>query len=395
MSADTSIAQRQKSAARAAVERAADELRSLSHRIHRHPELAFEEHDAARWCAELLDKGGFTVEPGICGLPTAFSATVGSGPLTIALCAEYDALPEIGHACGHNIIAAAGVGAGLALAPLADELGCTIRVLGTPAEEGGGGKILMLERGGFDGVHAAIMVHPAPAESIQMPCLAVAHVDVRYTGKEAHASAYPERGINAADALTLAQVAIGLLRQHVNPFDQVHGIVTLGGAAPNIVPAHTSAAYYLRSRSLRDLEAFTPRVEACFRAGALGTGCELEIVPKGPVYSEFVADDGIARHYAHNAAALGRVFPAAASRPMSGSTDMANVSLAIPSIHPMVGIDSGSASNHQPEFTAACVTAPADRAALEGAIALAWTVIDCALDDNDRDRLIGAGQEPV
>ena len=146
-----------------------------------------------------------TSTPASCDLPTAFVATVGSGPLTIAICAEYDALPGIGHACGHNVIAAAAVGAGLALAPLADDLGMTVKVIGTPAEEGGGGKILMLERGAFEGVDAAMMVHPAPTEMDRMACLAVSHVEVHYTGKEAHASAFPELGINAADAITIGQ----------------------------------------------------------------------------------------------------------------------------------------------------------------------------------------------
>ena len=171
-----------------------------------------------------------------CDLPTAFVATAGSGPLHIGICAEYDALPGIGHACGHNVICAAAVGAGLALQGLADDLGLTVTVFGTPAEEGGGGKILMLERGAFAGVHAAMMVHPAPLEQDVMGCLAVAHLEVAYHGKAAHASAYPEQGINAADAITVAQTAIGLLRQHIGPSDRIHGIVTHGGDAPNIVP---------------------------------------------------------------------------------------------------------------------------------------------------------------
>ncbi len=226
-----------KEEARTTIASQSGRLLALSRMIHDHPELGFEEERASTWCAEVLTDAGYALERGVCGLPTAFAATAGTGPLTVAICAEYDALPEIGHACGHNVIASSAVGAALALAPLADDLGITVRVLGTPAEEGGGGKIIMLQRGGFDGVNAALMVHPAPSELDRMPCLAVAHFDVRYTGKEAHASAYPDRGVNAADAITVAQVAIGLLRQHSRPNDQVHGIVTYGGAAPNIVPA--------------------------------------------------------------------------------------------------------------------------------------------------------------
>ena len=328
-----------------------------------------------------------TVERGICELPTALSATAGSGDFVVAICAEYDALPGIGHACGHNVIASAAVGAALALAPLADDLGITVRLLGTPAEEGGGGKVLMMERGGFDGVNAALMVHPAPGELDRMPCLAVEHYDVVYRGKEAHASAFPERGINAADALTVAQVAIGLLRQHAEEKDQVHGIVTVGGAAPNIVPALTRAKYYVRARDLARLEKWSPRVKACFEAGAVATGASLEIVPQGPAYSEFHTDEEMAARYVANAESLGRRFPAPGGRTMSGSTDMGNVSLAIPSIHPMLGLDCLPAVNHQPEFTAAAASPEADRAVTDGATAMAWTVCDLATDSTQRARL--------
>jgi amidohydrolase len=376
-----------KERARATVARDADELVALSHRIHDTPELGFEEVRASGWCAELLAGGGLAVETGICDLATALSATAGSGPLTVAICAEYDALPGIGHACGHNVIASAAVGAGRALAGLADDLGITVRVLGTPAEEGGGGKIFMLERGGFDGVNAAMMVHPAPGELDRMPCLAVEHFDVVYRGKEAHASAFPERGVNAADAMTVAQVAIGLLRQQAEEHDQVHGIVTLGGMAPNIIPALVTSKYYVRARSLEQLERWSPRVRRCFEAGAVATGASLEIVPQGPTYSEFETDEPMAALYKANAEALGRTFPPPRGRPMSGSTDMANVSLAIPAIHPMLGLDCLPAVNHQPEFTAAAASPAADKAVVDGATAMAWTVIDLALDDATRARL--------
>jgi amidohydrolase len=364
-----------------------DVLVGLSHRIHGKPELGFEEESASAWCAEQLADAGFSVETGVCDLPTAFAATAGSGPFVLAICAEYDALPGIGHACGHNVIASAAIGAGRALAPIADDLGITIKVLGTPAEEGGGGKILMMERGGFDGLNAAMMVHPAPGELDRMPCLAVEHFDVVYRGKEAHASAFPERGVNAADALTVAQVAIGLLRQHAGFGDQVHGIVTLGGAAPNIVPAHTEAKYYVRARTVKALEEWSPRVRRCFEAGAVATGSSVEIVPKGPTYSEFHTDEAMTALYQANAEALGRVFPPVGERTMSGSTDMANVSLSIPSIHPMLGLDSFPAVNHQPEFTAAAGSPIADQAVLDGAMAMAWTVIDLAGSSQERKRL--------
>ncbi len=377
-----------KNLARQAPAAEGDELIALSHRIHGKPELGFEEESSSRWCAEELESGGLNVEMGVGDLATAFVATAGSGPFVVGICAEYDALPGIGHACGHNIIAAAAVGAGRAIAPLADELGITLKVIGTPAEEGGGGKILLMERGVFDGVHAAMMVHPAPNELDRMPCLAVEHYDVVYHGKEAHASAFPERGVNAADALVVAQVAIGLLRQHSEPHDQVHGIVTLGGAAPNIVPARTEAKFYIRAESLDALGRWSPRVKRCFEAGALATGATLEILPQGPTYSEFHTDEPMAALYRRNAETVGRVFPPLTGRSMSGSTDMANVSLSIPSIHPMLGIDSLPAVNHQPEFTAAAAEPAADQAVVDGAAAMAMTVVDIALDAKERSRLM-------
>ncbi|MGA3351564.1 MAG: M20 family metallopeptidase [Acidimicrobiales bacterium] len=382
-----------KERARKAIGAAEDRLIGLSRTIHAHPELSFEEERASTWCAEALEEAGYSVERGVCELPTAITASFGNGPLVVAICAEYDALPEIGHACGHNVIAASAVGAAIGLARLADDLGITVRVLGTPAEEGGGGKILMLERGGFDGVNAALMVHPAPGENDRMPCLAVSHFDARYTGKEAHASAYPERGVNALDAVTIAQVAIGLLRQHAAPHDQVHGIVTHGGAAPNIVPGLAVAKFYVRAATLEALETWEPRVVRCFEAGALATGATLELVPQGPKYSEFLTDEEMARLYRSNAEAIGRVFPTGPNGALNASTDMGNVSLAIPSIHPLLGIDSLPAVNHQVGFTEAAASPPADRAVLDGAAAMAWTVIDMASDDQVRARLTATAYE--
>ncbi|TMM15123.1 MAG: M20 family metallopeptidase [Actinobacteria bacterium] len=366
-------------------------LVDLSHTIHSHPEVAFEEERAAAWVGESLAAGGFEVENGVCDLPTALIATAGSGPMVVAVCAEYDALPGIGHACGHNVIAASAVGTGLALAPIADDLGVTIKVIGTPAEEGGGGKIYMLERGAFEGIDAAMMVHPGPAELIQMPCLAVSHFDVHYTGREAHASAFPEAGLNAADALTVAQVGIGLLRQQFRSQDQVHGIVTKGGEAPNVIPAHTSAKYYVRAATLEALETLEARVRRCFEAGALATGTEVGFDQRSPRYSEFVPHTGMQVQYRQNAEALGRTFPETPKEVMLASTDMANVSLAVPSIHPMLDIDSSPAVNHQPEFAAAAITPAADQAVRDGALAMAWTVVDLATDDALRSELAGSG----
>jgi amidohydrolase len=380
-----------RAAAAEAVRAAADDLVALSHGVHADAELAFEEHRSSARVAEGLAAAGFDVTHGLAGMDTAVDARFGTGDLTIAICAEYDALPAVGHACGHNVIAAAAVGAGLALAPLADELGITVRVLGTPAEEGGGGKILMLDAGVFDGVHAAMMVHPAPYESLTIPCLAVEHVGVTYRGKEAHASAFPELGRNAADALTVAQVAVGLLRQHITSDQRIHGIVTHGGDAPNVVPGRTEGAWYVRAATLAALEELSPRVQRCFEAGALATGCDVEVELKGPRYSEFLPDATLLAAYAREAAAVGRVLPAEGEdRGLIGSTDMANVSLRVPTIHPMLAIEADGAVNHQPEFTAAAARPSADRAVLDGALAMARTVIAVAEDRAARATLLAA-----
>ena len=367
----------------------ADALVDLSHRVWATPELAFEEVQTAAMTADLLDAAGFDVDMGVADLPTAFSATYGSGPLTVAICSELDALPGIGHACGHNIIAAAGVGAGLALTKVADDLGITIRVLGTPAEEIGGGKILMIERGAFDGVHMAMMAHPAPVEGDRMSSLAINQCDFHYHGRTAHASVTPHLGVNAADAITIAQVAVGLIRQHLHPGDQIHGIVTRGGEAANIVPGETTARFFWRAPDLEALARLEPRVRACFEAGAVGTGALLDIEPLGRPYSEFRHDDDLVDKYRANAEALGRKM---GPRPKvgAGSTDMANISLLLPTIHPMLGIDAGNAVNHQPEFTEKCVTGSADKAVVEGSLAMALTAADAALDEATRARLLDA-----
>ncbi len=367
-----------------------DRLIEVSHRIHAHPELGYEEERAAGWLEAMLADFGFTVEAGAYDLPTAFIARRGSGPLHVAICAEYDALPGIGHACGHNVIAASALGAAVAAAHVADEAGLTVTVIGTPAEEGGGGKILLLDRGAFADAHLAMMTHPAPYDIVDPAIIAAVTLDLRYTGKESHASAAPEQGINAADALTVAQTAIGLLRQHLRQTDRIHGIITKGGDAPNIVPAHTEARYMARAETLADLGDVRGRMLACFEAGAMATGATLEVLDAHPPYAHMVHDLEVGAAYRRNAEALGRVFPELGPQRQrfAASTDMGNVSLALPSIHPMVGINSLPAVNHQPEFAAHCVSADADQALVEGGLAMAWTAIDAATDPDLRDRLI-------
>jgi len=384
-----------KALARATIERHRADLLDLSQRLHADPEIGWQESRSSAAVADALAVGGFDVRRGVAGMPTAFLARTGDGPLHVAILAEYDALPGIGHACGHNIIASSAVGAGLALAPLAGALGLTVIVLGSPAEEVGddGGKQRLIAAGAFDDVHLAMMVHPSPYEAADPPMIAASMFEVRYTGKEAHASAAPEMGINAADALTVAQVAIGLLRQSLLPTARVHGFVTHGGEAANIIPAHTSARYIVRGWTLAELEEVRAKVLRCFEAGALATGATLEIAGGMAPYAEVRHDPDLAARYQANAEALGRTFGDLGmirSRG-SGSTDMGNVSHLVPTIHPFIRIETGDAVNHQPGFTAAAATPSGDQAVIDGAIAMAWTAIDAATEPELRDRLMVNG----
>jgi len=373
-----------------AVREHSDDLIALSHFVHAHPELGYEEFLSSAAVADAAEAAGFRLERGIAALPTAFRATMGSGALHVVYCAEFDALPDVGHACGHNIIAASSLGAAIGLASVAEELDVTVILLGTPSEEGGGGKIDLINAGYFDDVHTAMMVHPFPFERLDAHCLAVDHFDVTYVGKEAHAAAAPWVGINALDALTIANVAIGLLRQQLPPGDLVHGITLEGGSAANIIPARAVGRYMARSETSERLSDLRVRVNACFEAGALATGASLHFEEIGSAFSQMEADHEILAHYRRAAEGLGRTFELddeGVDRPMI-STDMANVSLVVPSIHPMIAIPTNGAVNHQPQFTQACITPEADRAVLDGAIALAQTAIGVAQDGPLRARLL-------
>jgi amidohydrolase len=376
------------------VRRRRAELVELSHAIHAEPELAFEEYRSCAKAQALVAERGFEITPRAGGLDTAFRADFGSGPLVVGVCAEYDALPEIGHACGHNIIAASAVGAALALAEVADELGLTVALVGTPAEEAGGGKALLLEAGTFDDVAAAVMVHPGPADIAAARSLALSEVIVDYRGKESHAAVAPHLGVNAADAVTVAQVAIGLLRQQLAPGQLAHGIVTNGGQAVNVIPGHATLQYAMRaveSESLRDLEG---RMFACFAAGALAAGCEYEIDSPAPPYEELKPDKWLADVCREEMRRLGRqpVAPEKEAGLPMGSTDMGNVTHVLPGIHPVIGVDAGGATVHQRAFAAAAAGPSADRAVLDGAIMLARTVVHLAQTPDERDRVLAAAQ---
>jgi amidohydrolase len=359
------------------VDRRADVLVEASHQIHDRPELNFEEHFAHDLLTSIIDGEGIEVERGAYGLDTAFVARAGSEGPTIAVCCEYDALPGIGHACGHNIIGTAGLGAGLVAAALADELGGRIVVLGTPAEEGGGGKVLMADRGALEGVDAAIMVHPAGADLLAMTAIAIQQVWVEYEGEAAHAAAFPYKGRNALDAAVLGYMNVAALRQHIRSDERIHGIFTDAGDKPNIVPAHAAAQWYVRARNLRRLEALKERVFACLQAGADAAGCRMHHHWKDPAYADMVDNRAIVELYAANSARLGRTLLDPADGPLVvGSTDMGNLSHLVPSIHPMIKVSPPNISIHTPEFARYAASAEGDLAVVDGAKALAMTVVD-------------------
>ncbi|MGW4705486.1 M20 family metallopeptidase [Streptomyces sp. NPDC004285] len=373
---------------RATLSRHQDTVIGLSHALHADPELAYEEHRAARRITDLVERAGFDVTREAYGLPTAFRATAGSGDLVVAICAEYDALPGIGHACGHNVNGSASVAAALALAPLADELGLTVALLGTPAEESGGGKVDMLRAGAFDDVAAAMMVHAAPQDAVGLSTLAISSLSVAYTGVPAHAAAMPHRGVNAADAMMIAQVAIAAHRQQMIPGAVVSGVVTSAGDAANVIPGSATATYDVRAGTSEELAELQARVRACFEAGALATGAELVLERVGNDYADLRQDLAMGRSYQAAAEALGRTVLPNDPGLRGGSTDMGNVSHLVPTIHPSIGYDCGDTIMHHPDFTRYGTTAAADRAVLDGGLAMAWTAIDLATDRAQRERLL-------
>ena len=352
-------------------------LYELSRWLYENPELAYAEYEASARLAGMLAEHGFAVTFPAYDLETAFDARSGRGSHEVIVCAEYDALPEIGHACGHNIIAAAGLGAGIALAPVADDLDLTVRVLGTPAEEGSGGKIDLIGAGAFSTAELAMMVHPADEDLAYGKALAVLDYKVAYFGKEAHSAASPAVGRNALDAAVQAYANVAMLRQQIPDAERVHGIITDGGAAANVIPAHTEMAWMVRAQTAERLDELAAKVIACFEAAAISTGCRVEIVNTGR-FTDLVNDPVLAEIYADNSAELGRIMDRDPHRPARASTDMGNVSHELPAIQPILDIRALPAVNHQREFAAHTVTAAGNAAIHDGALAMAWTIIDVA-----------------
>lgn len=373
---------------RAQVERWSDRLVAVSRDIHAHPELNFEEVHAHDLLTGVLREAGLDVTPHAYGVGTAFEAVAGeSGPEVLVLL-EYDALPGIGHGCGHNVIASAGLGAGLAAAALARDLGGRVRILGTPAEEGGGGKIVMARNGAFDTGVAAMMVHPADADLIRMDSIAIHTVDVVYSGRAAHAAAAPWEGRNALDAAVMGYVNVAALRQHIRPTERVHGVFTEGGEKPNIVPRRAAATWYVRSDTIESLQPLKSRVTACLEGATSACGCSMEARWDDRPYADVRDNMAVVGAYVDNMASVGRTVtdPRVTGRKVLGSTDMGNVSYLMPSIHPMVKVAPEGVAIHTEDFARYAGSDEGDRAAVDGALAMALTVVDLWLDEGLRSR---------
>lgn len=370
-----------------AVERAAPSLLSLSHALHADPELSGDEHRAVERVRRLLTDHGFRLGPQP-DAPTALCAESGDGDLMVVLCVEYDVLPGIGHACGHNVNAAAAVGAALALTELADALGITVRVLGTPAEESHGGKVDLLEEGWFEGAGLALMAHAGGEDIVGGGSLALGCWDAVFTGSAAHAAAAPHEGRNALDALVVAQTAVALARQQLPPGVVVSIVVTDGGVGPNVIPARSAARFEIRAGDLGTLESAYARVLRCFEAGAHAADCGLKIERHGNVFAELRQDAFLSEAYAEAMRGRGREVrhdPAPVA-----STDMGNVSHAVPSIHPLVGYEVDGAAHHTPNFARHGTSPSADRAVRDAAFGLAVAAAAAVLEPVQRERLTQA-----
>jgi len=357
-----------------------ERLWELALKIHDNPELAFEEHKAARWLAEALEEGGFKVELPYGGLETAFRAehpAAAEGP-AVAILAEYDALPELGHACGHNLIATIAVGAALGLAPFKADLPGKLIVLGTPAEEGGAGKILLIQAGAFRDVDVAMMVHPADRTLVERGSLAITEVEIEFKGKAAHASSEPEKGINALDAVIQTFNALNALRQHIKDGARIHGIITDGGQKPNIVPEHAAALFYVRAADNAYRDELVEKLRRCAEGAALATGAELTFKKVGHEYKAMRPNHHLAQAFRRNIEALG--YPVEEPKGGMGSTDMGDVSWEVPAIHPYIRITEGDVPGHSREFAQAARSERAKAALLAAAKAVAATCIDLWTD---------------
>jgi amidohydrolase len=364
-----------------AVDRLADELDALSRKIHDHPELAYQEEKACAWLTEFLAGKGFKVEKGVAGVDTAFRATLetGAGP-TVAILCEYDALPGIGHACGHNVIATAGAGAGAALAAAKEQLPRgRIQVIGTPAEEGGGGKVKLIKGGVFKDVDCAMMIHGFDRTILHQDLLGIVRGHFEFTGKAAHASVDPWAGVNALDACIQTFNAVSMLRQQMRPECRIHGIITHGGSAANIIPEYAAATFYVRAPRLETMWELYGRVVACAEGAAKAAGAGLTVTQPEEVYEPLKRNQTLLDLFAANMRTAGltegELLP-----DRLGSSDIGNVSQVIPAIQPMIAIAPLGTAIHSRAFAEAAV-APLARAGLVAAAkAMALTTLDLLAD---------------
>lgn len=357
------------------------ELIQISLTLHANPETAFKEFRSAALLCDTLDGYGFAVERGVGGLETAFRAEAqgnGSGP-AIAILAEYDALPDIGHACGHNIIATSAIGAAIAVKQVLGELPGRVVVIGTPAEEGGGGKVILLERGVFQDIDAAMMVHPASRTMVLRGSLASTRLRIEFSGKASHAAAAPEDGINALDAVILTFTNVNALRLHLKPDARVHGIITNGGSAANIIPDYAAATFSVRAASQKYALEVLERVIQCAQAAGMATGATLKHSTR-PGYAQMIPNQTMARAFADNWRAIQVEVHAPRPNERMGSTDMGNVSQALPGIHPYIAIAPNGTAGHTIEFREAAISDAGHAGLLNAAKGMAMTTIDLLSD---------------
>jgi len=378
-----------KQRATAEIERRRDELIATSLDIHANPEIAFEEHRSAAKLADFLEANGFAVERGICQIPTAFRATFGAGEPRVAFIAEYDALPGVGHGCGHNIIGTASCAAGIAVRPLVEETGGTVLVIGTPAEEAAGGKVYMAARGAFDDLTCAMMVHPGNRDTAVAQALACLELDVEFEGRAAHAAARPDAGINALDAMVAAFANVGLLRQQLRDSARVHGIITEGGQAVNVIPHHTAAKLLVRTEDDGYMDAeLKPKVLACFEGAAKATGCGLKHHwGEESRYKTMRTNMALAGAYQANVESLGRTVVSPESNRSMGSTDMGNVSQIVPGIHPAIAVAPQNVAIHTTDFREFAASESGHAGLMDSAKALAMTGIDVLVDGALRESM--------
>jgi amidohydrolase len=358
-----------------AVEAHRRQLRDLSLKIHTNPELGFKEVKASKLLTDYLEKNGFAVERGICQLATAFRASYGKGKPAIAILAEYDALPQLGHACGHNLIAGIAVGGAVAAKAAIDQCGGSVLVIGTPAEEFYGGKVLMAERGAFDKIDMAMMAHPGAHDSATTQALACITLEVEFFGKAAHAATRPETGINALEAMLLSFAAINALRQHVPDKARIHGIITDGGEAPNVVPAHSAGSFLVRAEDNAYLDELKEKVLNCFVGASVATGARLEYHWGEVLYAPLRNNLTLAELFRQNINSLGRQMPLVGDSRV-GSTDMGNVSQLVPGIHPTIAVAPETVAIHSPEFAEVAASEAGIKGMLDAAKAMAMTVVD-------------------